>query len=559
MLEVTKNTTKPTKPFINLQAIHDGVHDLPAQHIKKEVQDVCKYEFSFKTDRQQWPKLTKTKRITQSAQQEPHKIHQHFIKELKQGRIYCDNKFDAKTYIPIFIKEERDKYRVINDFSEPKSGTSVNSITPFHVATVELPTTTNLIQFLDNNGQNHWTAKNDGQSFFRQIPLAQDEWCLAVYWWCGLQLIDTRMPWGARRSARIAHYFSLAITHITNKYIPRSLHPYVLNYIDDHIFRGKTRLECLYVHIIYIIVCNYLRVKLKALKTVLVAQQMIALGFDINLNQGQRTIDIEPYKQQKYDHNLQQFLDTENHTTQQGQKLAGQLEYVAPIKWPLKCYIRALHNAIPHTLNPQTPLQMTPTLVNSLKAWQRAIKLLNPTKLTQITHPPTQFDLQLVTDSSNLGYGWVSGTHWAFGAFYPDEVDPNDEHNIREREMYPIAVALTTMAPQLQHKHILIWSDNDNAVRALANKDIRNEESKKIVILICELAMKYNFRYYIRHIKGKANEYADALSRLQIPLFLQKCKQTNKKIDEHPTAHTRIPIKLGPTIHLTHAPVKIQK
>ena len=365
------------------------------------------------------------------------------------------------------------------------------------------------------------------------------------------------MPWGARRSARIAHYFSLAITHITNKYIPQSLHPYVLDYIDDHIFRGTTRLECLYVHIMYILVCNYLRVKLKAPKTVLVAQRMIALGFDIDLHPMQRTIDIEQYKQQKYDNNLQAFLDTENHTTQQGQQLAGQLEYVAPLKWPLKCYIRALHNAIPNTLNPHTPLQMTSNVTNSLKAWQRAIKLLNPTKLKQITNPPTRFDIQLITDSSNIGYGWITGTQWAFGAFFPDEVDADNQHNIRERELYPIATALTNMAPKLSYKHILIWSDNDNAVQALANKDIRNEESQQIVIYICELAMKYNFRFYIRHIKGKANAYADALSRLQVPLFLQKCKQNNKTIDKQPTPHTRIPIQLGNRLHLTHAPCKI--
>ena len=73
-------------------------------------------------------------------------------------------------------------------------GTSVNSITPIHLATVELTNTTNLVQFLDNDGYNNWTAKNDGESFFRQIPLAHDEWGLAVYWWCGMQLIDTRMP-----------------------------------------------------------------------------------------------------------------------------------------------------------------------------------------------------------------------------------------------------------------------------------------------------------------------------------------------------------------------------
>ena len=555
---MAKNTTKPTKPSINLQAIYDGIQDLPAKHIKQEVQEVCKQGFSFKTDRTKWKHLTLNKHITKSAIDESHKIDQHFIKELESGHIYCDDTYPAQVYIPLFVKEERDKFRVINDYSETVNGYSVNSITPTHVATVELPTTTDLVKFLDNHGQNHWGAKNDGESFFRQIPLAIDEWCLAVYWWRGHQFIDTRMPWGARRSARVAHYFSLAITHISNKYIPRSLHPYILNYIDDHILRGKTQLECLFVHVMYILVCDYLRVKLKQAKTILAAQKLIALGFDFDLTPKVRTIDIETYKQNKYDKQLQNFLDSDNHTTQQGQSLAGQLEYVAPLKWPFKCYIRALHNAIPNTINPNAPLIMTPTVKKSLTAWQRAIKLLNPTKLQQITNPPTTFHTQIVSDSSNLGYGWVTGIQWGFGAFWPDEVDPNDQHNIRERELYPIAIALTTLAPTLTNQRILLWCDNDNAVRALANKDIRNEESQAIVIYICELAMRYNFRYYIEHIKGEANEFADALSRLRISYFLEKCKKQNKRINPTPTPHTRLPLKLGPKIHTTHAPIKLQ-
>ena len=200
---------------------------------------------------------------------------------------------------------------------------------------------------------------------------------------------------------------------------------------------------------------------------------------------------------------------------------------------------------------------MTARVQRSLVAWQRAIKLLNPTKLQQITNPPTKFDIQIITDSSNKGYGWVTGTQWGYGAFYDDEIDPQNKHNIRERELYPIGVALTTIAPHIRGRHILIWSDNDNAVQALANKDIRNEKSQDIVIYICELAMKHGFRYYIQHIKGTVNVYADALSRLQIPLFIQLCQQTHKQIDPKPTPHNRLPINLGPIQHTTHAPIKI--
>ena len=251
------------------------------------------------------------------------------------------------------------------------------------------------------------------------------------------------------------------------------------------------------------------------------------------------------------------FFESDKHTTHEGQQLTGQLEYVAPLKWPLKCYIRALHNVIPKSQNPNELFQLTPKVTRSLIAWQRAIKLLDATKLQQITNPPTKFDIEIVGDSSDDGYGWMSGQQWAYGAFYPDEVDPGNKHNIRERELYAPATALTTLGPMLRDKHVLIWSDNKNAVQALTNKDIRNEDSQELVIYICELAMKFGFRFYIEHIKGKANEYADALSRLQIPLFLQKCKQTNKQINPTPTQHARLPLKLGPVIHTTHAPINI--
>ena len=69
--------------------------------------------------------------------------------------------------------------------------------------------------------------------------------------------------------------------------------------------------------------------------------------------------------------------------------------------------------------------------------------------------------------------------------------------------------------------------------------------------------MEFGFRFYIEHIKGKSNIYADALSRLQIPLFLKLCKQNEKRIDSQPTPHRRLPIKLGPTKHTQHAPIKI--
>ena len=59
-------------------------------------------------------------------------------------------------------------------------------------------------------------------------------------------------------------------------------------------------------------------------------------------------------------------------------------------------------------------------------------------------------------------------------------------------------------APTARSKHILIWSDNDNAVRVLTKKDIRNQDSQEIVIKIC--AMEYGFPF-ILHISKEMSIY----------------------------------------------------
>ena len=76
-------------------------------------------------------------------------------------------------------------------------------------------------------------------------------------------------------------------------------------------------------------------------------------------------------------------------------------------------------------------------------------------------------------------------------------------------------------------------------VKALVNKDIRNEKSQDLVIQICEIAMKYKFRFYVYYIKGEKNVLADALSRLQIKKFKIMAKQMGHEINKFPHIYER--------------------
>ena len=110
LLELSVKITKPTKPFINLQAIYDVIQDLPAKHIREEVQDVCKQGFSFKTDSTQWHKPTLNKHTTKSALDEPHKIDKHFFFLLKSYKVHIffvtTNFKHAYTYHSLLKKKE---------------------------------------------------------------------------------------------------------------------------------------------------------------------------------------------------------------------------------------------------------------------------------------------------------------------------------------------------------------------------------------------------------------------------------------------------------------------
>ena len=116
---------------------------------------------------------------------------------------------------------------------------------------------------------------------------------------------------------------------------------------------------------------------------------------------------------------------------------------------------------------------------------------------------------------SNKGYGIFHGTHWIYGAFHPLEVETGDKNNIRERELYPILIACQTFGPYWTGHRVRIYIDNDNALQAIINKDIRSETAHKLLIRICEEMMKYAFEIRAERIKTEETTYANALSRLQ--------------------------------------------
>ena len=537
-----KRSTKPKPSSMNRQFIYEMIEDMPNIEVRDEIREIMLHNFTYGIDETQLHLLSNEKAVYHTDQ--PGEIDKHLIKWLKEGQIYVNDNIEPLCYIPLFLKDEGTKTRLIPDFKHEINGWSLNKLVKEQYTSVQYPSVLDLLKFVYDDDRTVALGKNDGLSFFRQLNMAESNQHYAGYLHRGITFFDARMPWGTPRAPRVAHYLSLCLQFIANKYIPLDLRPCIFSYVDDRIIRGRTRMRCLYAHLIYLMVCERAGTPVKPSKTVLCSDLLVGLGVGFDLR-GDKFVFVPEKKKVKYVKSLNEFLQAEIVTARQGQSVAGKTEHVSWLKWPFRVYNRILYNEIPKYEDEDQTFKITEPIRHAITQWIFALELTKPARMQFLIHPPTVFDFTVVTDGSDIGYGGYEGTSFFFDQFFPCEVNPNDTKNIRDRELYPIAIILKAMGWKYANSNVLIRCDNENAVNALVNKDIRNPRSHNLVIMICELAIEHSFWFHVDHIKGEENSLADALSRMEINKFKKLASESGRKLDSAPLLFERIPFDFG--------------
>jgi hypothetical protein len=147
-------------------------------------------------------------------------------------------------------------------------------------------------------------------------------------------------------------------------------------------------------------------------------------------------------------------------------------------------------------------------------------------------------EINFYTDSCPQGYGGTFQSHFFFGKF-PEEWQ---KYNICVLELYPILLALQLYASSIANQHIIIFSDNIAVVQVLTHKTTKH---KQMLILLRHMilhCLEHNIQFTAKHIRGKNNILADALSRSSHTIDLLQIMN----MDQHPTP---IPDRLKPTAY----------
>ncbi len=147
--------------------------------------------------------------------------------------------------------------------------------------------------------------------------------------------------------------------------------------------------------------------------------------------------------------------------------------------------------------------------------------------------------LELYTDASEIGAGAIFGQQWFSYPWTQQEVGLAQRAkrlSMPFLELLAIGHALATWGDQLHGMQVVLFSDNMGAVWALNKLFARDERLLALVRTIVTLTIQMRFVLRLRHVKSLDNVLADPLSRLDIPLFQERCPWAN----EQPSTVTQI-------------------
>ena len=154
-----------------------------------------------------------------------------------------------------------------------------------------------------------------------------------------------------------------------------------------------------------------------------------------------------------------------------------------------------------------------------------------------------QDNVLISMDASGTGYGVVYDADWLAGAWHYDLSSVDDKHshfckapdtevpdNINVQELYPLVEALWRWGDHWRDCKIMCLTDNTQVVAGINGGKSENLVAMSLLRRLFWLTVIYNCQIVACHVPGKANVYADALSRLlqdnvEVPdVFCCRCK-----------------------------------
>ncbi|XP_078583889.1 uncharacterized protein LOC144866402 [Branchiostoma floridae x Branchiostoma japonicum] len=191
--------------------------------------------------------------------------------------------------------------------------------------------------------------------------------------------------------------------------------------------------------------------------------------------------------------------------------LLGKLNWAARVVRGGRTFMRRLIDLSKTLRRPHHYARLSGEARADLDWWTNFMAKFNGTAvfLDRNPVPPTIFN----TDACDSGGAAFYSGDWFYVSWRHDDPDMCDRH-INEKELYTIILAARRWGSLWSGKRVIVFADSDSSVCAINKGTSPSPPFMRCIRELFWISAENNFSLQARHVKGKENTLADALSRL---------------------------------------------
>lgn len=433
------------------------------------------------------------------------KVEQRILQEMAAGNyIISHDKPHIVSAISAIPKPNGD-IRLIHDLSQPPNAglNAYASVEHFRYETLQ--------DALNVIGPDWHLAKVDLQSAYRAVGTHPSNYMLTGLKWTfsgdakPTYLIDTRLPFGARKSPWIFTRLTQAVKRIMAK---RGFDTVVV-YLDDFLIACPTFEGCLLAYNTLITLLRHLGFHINWKKVVDPCRRLVFLGVTIDTSQG--TISLGRDKVQQLADIILTFLHRTRASRKQLQSLAGKLSWAAAVIPWSRLHLRSIFDLI-STLKSSNHKCRLSAIQDDLQWWLAYLFIGNETKLIWDMRPCTSVG----TDASTIAGGAFYQGDWEYCAWHLDYPELADSH-INIKELATVRNAALRWGASWRGRRVQVFSDNQVTVDIINKGTSPCKEALQLLRELSFLSLYHDFALHVCHIPGVDNNIPDAISRLHAP------------------------------------------
>ena len=465
-----------------------------------------------------------------SAYQYKHIVDQEIEKECTAGRVLGPFPTPPMENLKCsgvgVVPKKNGKWRMIHHLSAP-AGRSINDFISKDEFSLHYSSVDDATSILSRLGKGALLAKVDLKAAFRMVPVHRNDWELLGIHWRHSYYLDTCLPFGLRSAPYLFNQFAEALQWILqNNYGLQ----WLIHYLDDYLIMCKADLkECKHLLETFLRVCELLGIPVAMDKLDGPATTLGFLGLELDSVRQQIRLPVE--KLQAMLKELDQWQQKKKATKRQLLSLIGKLSFAARAVPAGRLFIRRLITQTTKVNQLHHHICLDEEAQADISWWKSFLPTWNGTALFVDKTATAAADLEIYTDASGAhGCGAYYKGAWFHYDWQPtQQLSKKTSISIQWQELFAILAAALTWGHHWQQKKILFHCDNLPIVQAWEGKGSKQPRLMSLLRKLFLTAAKNNFTVTMRHLPGKTNEIADALSRKQYDRFFSLAPQAQEK------------------------------